>query len=184
MSTGRLGISIRIGTPADAAALADLHIRSAQKGFRHIFSPEALSPPRDELTKDWAAWLWSNPSLARKAVVVERSGDVVGVIVAGLDNESDPKVGRLTRAYVDPEVWGSKVAQLMFNAAIDRLREIGCTRAVTWIMEPNHRARRTVEHLGMQVSGKRQPTCERAASQCSSDVEDVEYQILLHPAGV
>lgn len=174
-------ISVRVGARADAGALADLHIRSAQEGFKHIFSADALAPSRAELTKDWTAWLWSDPSLARQATVVERNGSIVGVIVTGLDRRSDPTVGRLTRAYVDPQVWGSKVAQLMFNAAIDRLREIGCERAVTWIMEPNHRARRTVEHLGMHITGKRQPTCEKAASGCS-DIEDVEYQVLLRPA--
>jgi RimJ/RimL family protein N-acetyltransferase len=172
--------SMRVAEPADAAALADLHIRSAQKGFKHIFSADALAPSKDELTDDWIAWLWSDPSLAREATVVERSGRIVGVIVAGLD-QSEPTAGRLTRAYVDPQVWGSRVAQLLFNAAIDHLREIGCTRAVTWIMEPNHRARATVEHLGMTVTGKRQATCERAASECGG-VEDVEYQILLRPA--
>jgi len=176
-------ISVRVGEPADAAAFADLHIRSAQKGFKHIFSADALAPSKDELTDDWIAWLWSDPSLAREATVVERDGSIVGVIVAGLDRQSDPTVGRLTRAYVDPQVWGSRVAQLMFNAAIDRLREMGCTRAVTWILEPNHRARKTVEHLGMHVTGKRQPTCEKAASECS-EVEDVEYQILLRPTEV
>ena len=40
-------------------------------------------------------------------------------------------------------------------------------------MAPNHRARKTVEHLGMQLTGKRQPTCEKAASGCS-EVEDVD----------
>jgi len=181
VSTEQSTISVRIGARADARALADLHIRSAQKGFKHIFSAGALAPSREALIKDWTEWLWSDPSSARQATVVERNGNIVGVIVTGLDHRSDPTVGRLTRAYVDPQVWGSRVAQLMFNAAIDRLREIGCTRAVTWIMEPNLRARRTVEHLGMQITSKRQPTCEKAASGCS-DVEDVEYQILLRPA--
>lgn len=177
-------ICLRVGEPADAAAFADLHIRSAQQGFKHIFSADALAPSKDELTRDWIAWLWSDPSLAREATVVERGGQVVGVIVTGLDHQSDPTVGRLTRAYVDPQVWGSRVAQLMFNAATNRLRDIGCTRAVTWIMEPNHRARKTVEHLGMRITGKRQPTCEKAASGCCSDVEDVEYEIFLRPAEV
>jgi RimJ/RimL family protein N-acetyltransferase len=168
--------------PEDARTLADLHIRSAQQGFKHIFSADALAPSRDELTRDWTAWLWANPALARKAITVKRGDRIVGVIVAGLDHQTDPTLGRLTRAYVDPEVWGSRVAQLMFNAAIDRLREIGCTRAVTWIMEPNHRARKTVEHLGMRITGKRQPTCERAAASGCSAVEDVEYEILI-PSG-
>jgi RimJ/RimL family protein N-acetyltransferase len=175
-------ISMRVAEREDAATLADLHIRSAQEGFKHIFSAEALAPSKDELTSDWIAWLWSDPSLARKAIVVERGGSVVGVIVAGLDHQSDPTVGRLTRAYVDPQFWGSTVAPLMFNAAIERLREIGCRRAVTWIMEPNHRARKKVEHLGMHFTGKRQPSCERAAS--GGGVEDVEYEILIRPAEV
>jgi RimJ/RimL family protein N-acetyltransferase len=174
---------IRTANPADAAALADLHIRSARQGFRHIFPADAPAPSKDALTDDWTAWLWSDPSLVREATVIERNGRIVGVIVTGLDHSSDPTFGRLTRAYVDPEVWGSRVAQLMFNAAIGRLGGIGCTRAVTWIMAPNHRARKTVEHLGMQLTGKRQPTCEKAASGCS-EVEDVEYQILLRPAEV
>lgn len=182
MSARQSTISVRVGEPADAPAFADLHIRSAQQGFKHIFSADALAPSKDELTSDWIAWLWANPSLARKAIVVERGESIVGVIVAGLDHEADPTLGRLTRAYVDPRVWGSRVAQLMFNAAIDRLREIGCTRAVTWIMESNHRARKTVEHLGMHITGKRQPTCERAAASGCSEVEDVEYEILV-PSG-
>jgi RimJ/RimL family protein N-acetyltransferase len=175
-------ISTCVAQPEDAAALADLHIRSAQQGFKHIFSGDPLAPSKDELTTDWTAWLWAKPALARRAITVKRGDRIVGVIVAGFDHEADPTLGRLTRAYVDPEVWGSRVAQLMFNAAIGRLREIGCTRAVTWIMEPNHRARKTVEHLGMHLTGERQPTCERAAGSGCSAVEDVEYEILI-PSG-
>jgi RimJ/RimL family protein N-acetyltransferase len=178
----REAISTCVARPEDAAALADLHIRSAQQGFKHIFSAEALDPSKDELTSDWTAWLWANPALDRKAITVKRGDRIVGVIVTGLDHKADPTLGRLTRAYVNPEVWGSRVAQLMFNAAIGRLREIGCTRAVTWIMEPNHRARKTVEHLGMRITGKRQPTCERAAASGCSAVEDVEYEISI-PSG-
>src|SRR5271169_3129519 len=84
-NTRESAISTRAAEPEDAATLADLHIRSAQAGFKHVFSADALAPSKDELTSDWIAWLWSDPSLTRKAIVVERGGSIVGVIVAGLD---------------------------------------------------------------------------------------------------
>ena len=93
-------------------------------------------------------------------------------------DQSDRSIGRLARAYVDPQYWSLGVVRLLFDAAMEHLRQLDCERVTMWIMEPNHRARAAAEHLGMTQSGVRQPTCERATTM-PAGVEDVEYMCRL-----
>lgn len=168
---------MRTAELADAEEIADLHLRSARQGFAKIFPPDLPAPSKEGLVKDWAARLDSAPSLDQIVFVAELATSIVGVIVAGRD-ATDRTCGRISRAYIDPRLWGSRVSRLLIDSAIAHLRALNCTSAVCWIMEPNHRARAAVEHLGMTCTGTRQPTCEGATS-LPAGVEDLEYRLLL-----
>ena len=175
--------SVRRAEVADLNALADLHLRSAHAGFATIVSGDPTKQAsQDELAHDWASLLQDDPQLDRALFIAERDERVIGVLVAGRD-QSDRSVGRLARAYVDPQYWSLGVVRLLFDAAMEHLRQLDCERVTMWIMEPNHRARAAAEHLGMTRSGVRQPTCERATTM-PAGVEDVEYMCRLRGTAV
>ena len=163
---------IRAGTPADAGALAELHLRSAAEGFRTFFPAEAVPRSQGALESDWSSLLSDDPSQRRTVFVAEQDGTIVGVMVA---DATRVPVGRLSRAYMEPRLWNGSLAKSLYDAATDRLRELGCTRAAMWVMEPNYRARRSLEHLGFTLTGIRQPTCEYARTT-GGGIEDLEYE--------
>jgi len=170
---------VRLALAADADALAALHRRSASAGFTRIFSPSQMSVGHVEMAADWSALLRVREQPGPTTYVVEVGADVVGVIIATVDSV-DPTIGRIGRMYVDPKYWNGGVAPRLLDASVSYLRDRGCRVALAWIMEPNTRARRTVERLGARPTGARQPTCERAASS-AVEVEDLEYELLIDP---
>jgi len=173
-----LPVAIRVAVPSDAQALADLHMRSAREGFTDIFPAEQLARSHhQELASDWLARLQPDLPLGQIALVAEVDGIVVGVLLAGPDAPG-AAVGRLSRLYVDPRLWGQGVRRRLLNAGVAHLRDIGCMVATAWIMERNHQARALAQHLGWTCTGERQPTCEKSASM-PAGVYDVGYQLLL-----
>jgi RimJ/RimL family protein N-acetyltransferase len=171
-------IHLRPAKARDCAALADLHLRSARRGFAHIFPSDRTQDERDLVT-GWLAQVQSDPALDRLVIVAELGNEIVGVLVAGRD-PADPAVGRLGRTYIDPGLWDLGIGRRLFDAGIGHLRELGCTLVVGWVLELNYRSRAALEHLGMTCTGERQPTCEGAAS-APADAMDVRYELPLGP---
>jgi RimJ/RimL family protein N-acetyltransferase len=175
----KLDVRIRLATPEDADALADLHLGSARAGFTDIFPLSSLSVSHEEMAADWLARLKADLQLRRATIVAEVDGSIVGVVIAEPD-PLDPTIGRGSRLYVDPRYWNYIIARRLSAACIAYLRELGCRVARGWIMEPNRRAQAVVERIGAIRTGERHQTCEKATSVCDG-VEDVEYEMILIP---
>ena len=144
--------------PADAAAVADLHLRSAAAGFAHIFPPDGPSLTLAETVEEWTARLGANRPAGWQAWAAEVDGALVGVLTAGPD-PLEPGAGQLSRLYVDPGFWGHGVGRRLFEVALDRLCARGMEWATLWCIEANQRARAWYERMGWQPTGQRKPSC-------------------------
>lgn len=169
-------ITVRVAHHADVEVIADLHFRSAEVAFTSFVPRDRPVPTRADLAQDWITRLTDGPRLKRVAFVAELRGTIVGVVEAGLE-PTDHELGRLSRCYIDPGTWGTRVASQLFDAAVAHMRELGCTTAVGWVMEHNSRSRDRIEHLGMTPTGRRQSSCEPAVP---SGIEDVQYRLDLY----
>jgi len=164
-------ITVRAAHSADVEVIADLHFRSAEAAFTSFAPRDRPVPTRADLARDWTTRLTDAPTLKRVTFVAEHDGTIVGVVEAGLE-PTDQTLGRLSRCYIDPATWGTRVGSQLFEAAVTHMRGLGCTTAVGWVMEHNRRSRERIEHLGMTPTGRRQPTCEAAVP---SGIEDLQY---------
>ena len=108
----------------------------------------------------WRAWTHSQTSDQRLIVGIA-DGAVVGFAHTG--NGADETatladgtsvVGELYGFYLHPDVWGSGVAPVMMNAAVDHLATLGQSRAVLWTLRDAHRARAFYEKSGWTPSGR------------------------------
>jgi GNAT superfamily N-acetyltransferase len=137
---------IRAGTAEDAGAVARVQVRTWQTAYARVFPRERLA----ELTLDAreAQWRESPP------LVAQVGETVVGFVSVGPCHENE-SVGELFAIYVVPDHWGSGVGRELIAAGEERLRELGYTDAVLWVLEDNPRARQFYERAGWSDDGER-----------------------------
>jgi GNAT superfamily N-acetyltransferase len=143
-----LSAVIRPATPADAEAVARIHVETWQAAYTHVFSSEALAgmstAERAEMHRRW-------PPL-----VAEVDGELVGFVSVGRDREEGGD-GELYAIYVHPDHWGTGVGRALIQAGEERLRELGHSDAILWVLEDNPRARRFYELAGWSTDGTTRP---------------------------
>jgi len=121
-----------------------VHVRTWQVAYAHVFPAERLAELSIERRADqWREW----PPLVAVA-----DGAVVGFISVGASRDDDA-AGELFAIYVDPEHWSTGVGRELIAAGEERLRALGRTNAILWVLGDNPRARRFYERAGWHHDG-------------------------------
>ena len=154
-------MTIRSGVVADAAAIADVHIRSWRAAYRGLILDGALaSLDHERLMRIWADRLageFTGPGAG--VLVAERDGAVVAFAgFAPADDPESPKgaerrVVDLGTFYSVPEVWGSGVNRGLAEVVHSAMARGPFDKAVLWVLSANPRARRFYESRGWQDTG-------------------------------
>jgi ribosomal protein S18 acetylase RimI-like enzyme len=142
---------IRPGTPEDAEAVARVHVETWQAAYAHVFPREKLESLSGERAERRA-------ELHRRAppIVAEENGEIVGFVSVGPG--TDPGTdGELYAIYVHPDHWDAGFGRQLIEAGEDRLRELGHSHAILWVLEDNPRARRFYELAGWTADGTVRP---------------------------
>ena len=136
---------IRPGTPADAAEVARVHVETWQAAYAHALPREQLQSQsvaaRAEMWRRWP------PSF-----VAELNGTIVGFVAVGPSRDEGAD-GELFAIYVHPDHWGTGVGRALIEAGEERLRELGHSEALLWVLDDNPRARRFYEIAGWSADG-------------------------------
>ena len=153
-------VELRDATPADAYALATVHVASWRAAYRGLMPDEVLAglsvPEREEI--------WSDRLTAQEArtsvVVATDARQFVGFAAAGppLDptDRADPTLGHLYALYLDPDHWGRGIGTPLHAAALDRLVTHSFTHAGLWVLDGNLRALRFYHRHGWTDTGRTQ----------------------------
>ncbi len=121
-------VRIRPGRPTDAAALAEIHLRS----FRHAVP----SIPRVHSDDEVRAWMASSVVSHRETWVAEAGGVPVGLLV---------RTGELIeQLYVEPAWIGRGVGSLL----LDQAKALSPERLTLWTFAANQAARRFYDRAG------------------------------------
>lgn len=153
-------VELRDATPADAPAIATVHVRSWRASYRGLLPDDVLAglsvADREQF---WAGALAAGAPRT-SALVATIAGDVVGFATTGpplvAADRADPAVGDLRVLYLDPDVWRRGHGTRLHDAALDRLRSCGFVRAGLWVLDTNDRALRFYRRLGWTDTGRRQ----------------------------
>ena len=142
---------IRPATAADAEAVALVHLETWRVAYRHALPHERL----DDLSPERLAGV---AELHRRAppLVAEEDGAIVGFVSVGRANDDDAD-GELYAIYVRPDYWDHGLGRDLIAAGEERLRALGHTHAVLWVLEDNPRARQFYEGQGWTLDGSRRP---------------------------
>ena len=162
-------MTVRRAEPADARGIAEVHTRTWQAAYRHVFPADVL----DSLDAEERVRGWLERIEADMAVwVAETEDGIVGFVAAGPARTEDD-LGELYAIYVLPEAWGSGAASALMAAFKDWLAEEGYNTAMLWVLADNPRARRFYEREGWRADG------ERADTIRGVEVEEALYRLSL-----
>jgi GNAT superfamily N-acetyltransferase len=145
---------VRRAEPADARRVAEVHTRTWQTAYRHVFPPEVL----DSLDVEERVRGWLERIEADMAVWVAETGDGIAGFLAAGPSRTEDGLGELYAIYVLPEAWGSGAGAALMSAFKDWLADEGYTTAMLWVLADNPRARRFYEREGWRVDGERVDT--------------------------
>jgi GNAT superfamily N-acetyltransferase len=151
MSSPTADVSVRIAWTDDAAAIAELQLRTWRTVYAEVVPAAALPADVDAATQAWRASL-SAPRDARNRVLValERNRVVGFAITAPAgDPDCDPiQDAELMELTVDPGERGKGHGSRLLQAAIDTMRADRFTRAVLWAIASDDALRRFLTDAG------------------------------------
>jgi GNAT superfamily N-acetyltransferase len=133
-------LEVRDAVAADAMAVAVVHVRGWQEGYRGLLPDDYLAGLRPE---DRAArYSFDDTSPESATMLVALDGDAVrGFAAIGPARDlEDPSVGELRALYIDPAWWRLGVGRRLIAEARERLATRGFTQAVLWLLAGNERA--------------------------------------------
>jgi ribosomal protein S18 acetylase RimI-like enzyme len=169
-----VGLTVRDAAPADAAAIADVHIRTWQVAYAHAFPAEYLAELGSRRAQRERFWRNAIESPAQRAhiLVAEDAECVVGF--ASVGRASDEDAGELYAIYVLPEAWGRGPGPALLAEALERLRSSGFREAILWVLDDNPRARAFYERSGLLLDG-----ATREGTHLETVILEVRYRIQL-----
>ena len=146
-----LGVSIRRANPADAAAIAEVHVASWQAHYRGLLSDEAIA--RRSVAVRREQWQRCVLEPARVTLVAEDDGAVVGFASAiCFDVPTDGYRAYLHTLYLAPGMTGRRLGARLLGATARELLARGSTTMALRTLREN-RARSFYERLGARLDG-------------------------------
>ena len=143
---------IRRALPADAKAIAQVHISSWQDAYRDLMPSQFLSGLQATLTRREAHWVRSLALGASTVWVAEVGQQVVGWIAVGASRDEDAvqaNVGEVMAVYVLAEHWYTGVGLALWKAGLQDLLAQGYERLTLWVLAGNERAIRFYRRAGV-----------------------------------
>jgi ribosomal protein S18 acetylase RimI-like enzyme len=146
-------LRVRRARPDDAAAIAEVHVRTWQDAYEHVFGAERLAAVTVEQRLPMWRQILQDPE--QTALVAEDdAGRIVGWCTVAPSRDEDAE-GELWGIYVLVDAWGSGAGTALMAAGVAALRESGYREVILWVLEDNPRARRFYEREGWALDGGR-----------------------------
>jgi ribosomal protein S18 acetylase RimI-like enzyme len=173
----RDAVTIRAASPADAEALAHVHVEAWRWAYRDQLPEDFLTglsvPDRR------AMWTQVLADRANTVHVADADSGLVGFTSGGPSSDEDAPdgTGEIFTLYVLERVQGTGVGRALLEASVAALRSRGFTRGTLWVMESNQLGRGFYERAGWTWDG----TISQHHIQCAN-LPVVRYRISLASA--
>lgn len=147
--------NVRRATPADAGAIAGVHVRSWQVAYRGLVPDDVL----DTLSLAHRESTWQT-LLARNAdgaftLVAERD-QIVGfcsIIAPSRDDDAGERTSEVAAVYVDPDHSRTGIGSELLAAALREVAAAGANDVTLWVFAENHAALAFYRRFGFVADG-------------------------------
>ena len=149
-------VAVRPAVDADVPAIAAVHVRSWQGGYRGILSDEFLAGlDPDRRVPGWRDILAAADLPRAGTLVAEADGTLLGFVhfAASRDDDAAPSTAEVTSIYVHPDAWSTGAGRALMSAALDAMRAAGYAGATLWVLDGNARAARFYRAAGWEPDG-------------------------------
>src|SRR5258706_15371583 len=139
---------IRSAGPEDAAAIADVHVRTWQSAYQGIINAEFLqSLSMENHERYWRKWLFTKDQPAF-SFVAELDGLIVGFVNAGPERSGDPLYkGEVNAIYIHRNVQKQGIGRKLIGATVSEFRKRAIASMLIWVLADNP-SRKFYEALG------------------------------------
>lgn len=124
-----MNAQIRPASPADAEAIATVHVRSWQDAYQGLLPQDFLDGLSiAERTGRWRPRLAAIARPAADVLVVRRDAATVGFAHFGPTRDADAnpaRIAEITAIYLLAEAWGTGLGKRLMAAAVDKLTAVG-----------------------------------------------------------
>jgi GNAT superfamily N-acetyltransferase len=146
-------VRVRDAEPADAAAIARVHVRAWQAAYRGLMPEDFLDALRPE-DRESRYTLGSSDPAAPRTILAVRENAVIGFATIGPSRDEDvPGAGELYALYIDPLHWRGGVGRTLLIESRDRLQRAGHQHALLWVLAGNETAARFYRTDGWREDG-------------------------------
>lgn len=133
-------MNLRPAAPADALAVARVHVHAWQVAYQGLMPAEYLAGLRPEERAQRYDFSGLGPASPKTWVAIEAETILGFATTSPARDENAAGQGELRALYVEPTCWGRGVGRALASAACSELRRGGYTRAVLWVVAGNARA--------------------------------------------
>jgi ribosomal protein S18 acetylase RimI-like enzyme len=150
-------MEVRRANPADAAAIAAVHVRSWEAAYRGLV-PEAWFAERtlQRRTTMWRQLLRGDEHT--RVFVACRNETLVGFCGAttpSRDDDAGEETSEIAALYVDPDHWRTGAGHALVTATLHDLAGCGQRDVTLWVLTANDRARSFYVEMGFVPDGER-----------------------------
>jgi len=163
---------LRPAEPADALAVARVHVRAWQVAYRNLLPDDYLNSLKPEDRAQRYTFGGTDPREPMTTVAVDERGTIRGFATTCAARDADvPGHGELAAIHVDPDCWGRGVGVALLASARAFLLDSGFRRAILWVLVGNTRAERFYVKDGWTPDGT-----QRTDTVWGVQVNDQRYQ--------
>lgn len=145
-------ISARRATPADGAAVGEVHAASWGAAYGPLFSGEVAREGIESRLSRWHARIAEGDGLIMVGFVDERP------LAISWSEPSETRAGfaEIHSFYTHPDGWGSGVSAALMAGTLQQLREDGFERVHLWTLRDTPQSRRFYTKVGFTETGATQ----------------------------
>ncbi|CAM3487128.1 GNAT family N-acetyltransferase [Deinococcus saxicola] len=132
-------MSIRLATPADAPAIARIHVTSWRETYAGLMPDDFLERMTNEEMRQRreASWQRTITQGLETVLVAEQDGNVVAFASAGAARDHPGYEAELMTLYALKSVQGQGLGRTLFGELVQKLKADGVQTLALWVLDAN-----------------------------------------------